>query len=199
MTVIGLTGTYGSGKTTAAKIFKSYGAIIIDADKIAKEVVEPGTKALEEIVKEFGKKILLPGGSLDRRKMRSIVFSDEEKLQRLNRIIHPRVRQKELDLLNEYKQHPLVVLNVPLLFERNMESLVDKTLVVAISDEIRIERLKKRDNVSPESIKKVLRAQWPQSKKAKRADFVVNNDGSIEQLKKQIVDIINKVAPSLLK
>jgi dephospho-CoA kinase len=80
-----------------------------------------------------------------------------------------------------------------------MESLVDKTLVVTISDEVRIERLKKRDNVNTESIKKVLQAQWPQSKKVKRADFVVNNDGSIEQLRKQIVGIINEVAPTLLK
>jgi dephospho-CoA kinase len=199
MTVLGLTGTFGSGKSTVASMFKSFGAIVIDADEIAKEVVAPHSDALREIVETFGNEVLLSNGSLDRKKLGSIAFRDSEKLALLNRIIHPRVRARELELLERYKEHPLVVLEVPLLLENRMESLTDKIAVVTISAEKRLERLRKREDLSPEHVQRVLSKQWDQDRKVARADFVINNDGSVEETERQVRKIMQRIAPRLVK
>jgi dephospho-CoA kinase len=199
MTVLGLTGTFGSGKSTVASMFKSFGAIVIDADEIAKEVVAPRSDALREIVEIFGNDVLLRNGSLDRKKLGSIAFRDGEKLALLNQIIHPRVRTRELELLERYKDNPLVVLEVPLLLENRMESLADTIAVVTISDEKRLERLQKREEISPELVQRVLSKQWDQDRKVEKADFVINNNGSVEETERQVREIVHRIAPQLVK
>jgi dephospho-CoA kinase len=199
MTVLGLTGTFGSGKTSVARMFESLGAVVIDADKIAKEVVSRGSSALREITKTFGEGVLLSDGSLDRKKMRSVVFGDSEKLRNLNDIIHPRVRKREIELLEQYKEHPLVVLEVPLLLENRMEALVDKIAVVTISDEKRLERLRRRDNSDPETVERIVRSQWSQEQKVQKADFVIDNDGSREETERQVREIVTLIAPQLVQ
>ncbi len=187
MTVLGLTGSFGSGKSVVARMFAALGAIIIDADEIAKEVVKPGTPAFQEIVHAFGREVLGEQGALDRKRLAALVFQDASKREMLNRIVHPRVRKRELELLSHYKDHPLVVLSVPLLFENNMEHLVDKVVVVVVNEAERMRRLtEQQEGLTPDEIQRRLQAQMPQEEKRKRANFVIDNSGSLEEAQAQV-------------
>ncbi len=192
--IIGLTGSYGSGKTTVAEMFQTLGARIIDADIIARDIVEPSLPAYHDIVEEFGKEVVCDDGTLNRRKIREIIFNDAEKRKRLNQITHPRIRQEEYALLEKWKHEPLVVFNVALLFENNLAPRVDVTVVVTVSDEKRIERLKKRDNRGADSIRKVLDAQMPEHEKIKRADFIIDNNGTFEETFHQVRSLAQQFA-----
>ena len=187
MTVLGLTGSFGSGKSVVARMFAALGAIIIDADEIAKEVVKPGTPAFQEIVQAFGREVVDEQGALDRKRLAAMVFQDAAKREMLNRIVHPRVRKRELELLSQYKDNPLVVLSVPLLFENNMEHLVDKVVVVVVNEAERMRRLtEQQEGLTPDEIQRRLQAQMPQEEKRKRANFVIDNSGSLEEAQAQV-------------
>lgn len=191
--ILGLTGSYGSGKSTVAEVMRSLGAAIIDADQIAHDVVEPGQPALEDIRTAFGSGVFLPDGRLDRPSLSRIVFSSPEKRRVLESIIHPRVRERELALLEHLRHHPLVVLNVPLLFENQLETHCDQTCVVIVSEEERERRLKGRDNATPDQVRRRLQAQMPQDEKIRRADFVIDNSGSPAETRKQVETIVKRI------
>lgn len=191
--ILGLTGTFGSGKTTVAEMFRTLGARIIDADKIAREIVEPSLPAYHEIVREFGKEVVEENGHLNRQKIRNIIFKDPEKRKRLNEIMHPKIREVEMELLNQWKNEPLVVLNVPLLLENKLERYVDKVVVVSIDNQTRIERLKKREPISEEEIHRILASQLSDEEKIARADFVIDNSKSLKETFQQVQQIIKQL------
>lgn len=191
--IIGLTGSYGSGKTTVTDMFRTMGARIIDADQIARQVVEPSLPAYHDIVNEFGRGILRDDGSLDRKQLREIVFNDPEKRKRLNAITHPRIREVEISLLEQWKSEPLVIFSVPLMFENGLESRVDAVIVVSLSDDIRYQRVRRRDSIDREMMERILASQMSQDEKCKRADFIIDNSGTITETLKQVQDIVRKI------
>ncbi len=189
MVVLGLTGSYGSGKSTVARIFAECGARVIDADRLAREAVEPGQPALEEIARAFGREVIMADGRLDRERMAQLVFADPRKRQQLERIIHPRVREAERQLIREATEE-LVVLDVPLLFESGMAAECDKTAVVIVSEAQRLARLALQ-GISAEEVQRRLQAQMPQEEKAALADFIIENSGSLEQTRHQVVCLVH--------
>ena len=193
MPVIGLTGSFGSGKTTVAEMFRRAGAKAIEADEIARQVVEPGSPALKEIVDLAGQQILQADGRLNRALLAERLFGDEALRRRVNAIVHPRVREIELQQLEQWRNEPLVVLCVPLLLENQMEHLVDRVVVVTVDDRVRVERLKERDGLTEGQIAARLRAQMPQAEKVARADFVINNSGSLDETQRQVEDVLKEV------
>jgi dephospho-CoA kinase len=195
--ILGLTGSLGSGKSTVARIIEELtGAPVIDADEITRQVQQPGGAAYDEIVREFGQGILASDGTIDRRKLGQLVFNDYQKLQRLNEIVHPKVRTEELRLLELYRQRPLVVFMVPLLFENGLERLVDAVMVVVTRDDVRRQRLRQRNGWSDSEIDRRLAAQWPDEKKMSLADFVIDNSGSLEATREQVRAVIDKLSVS---
>lgn len=192
--VIGLTGSIGTGKSTVAKMFKQLGIPVIDADEIARLVVEPGKEAYEKIVETFGEDILQKDRTLDRKKLGAIVFNDEEKRKQLNGIVHPAIRKEMLRQRDEYlEQHaPCVVLDIPLLYESKLEHFVDKVIVVKTSPEVQLERILARDDLSKEEALKRINAQIDVAKKAEWADAVIDNDGTIEETERQLKDILTR-------
>lgn len=167
---------------------------MIDADEITRQVQQPGGAAYDEIVREFGQGILASDGTIDRRKLGQLVFNDYQKLQRLNEIVHPKVRTEELRLLELYRQRPLVVFMVPLLFENGLERLVDAVMVVVTRDDVRRQRLRQRNGWSDSEIDRRLAAQWPDEKKMSLADFVIDNSGSLEATREQVRAVLDKLS-----
>ena len=180
MILVGLTGGIATGKSTVAKIFKRCGAILIDADELAREVVEPGKPAWRAIVKLFGKSVLNQDRSLDRQALGSIVFHNRTKLRQLERIIHPRVAREQQRLVRQVakrKPRAVVIYEVPLLFEAGVDKRVDKIIVVTADRDTQIARLKKRNGLSRAEAIRRIRTQMPLSKKVRLADIVV--DGTL--------------------
>lgn len=190
---LGLTGSFGSGKTTVSEMFRKKGFFVIDADEIAREVTTRGRKGFEAIVREFGEEYLTDEGKLDRKKLAHLVFNDSQSLKKLESIVHPLVRDKELELLRQHDREDLVVVSVPLMYEAGMDSDVDKVAVVAISPERRYERLQKQYGISREEIDRRLRNQMPQEEKIRKADYVIDNNGTEENTKKQVEHLIKKL------
>jgi dephospho-CoA kinase len=190
---LGLTGSLGSGKTTISNLLKDRGAIVIDADALAHEATKPGAEGFHTILEEFGTEYLQSDGTLDRKKLGSYVFSHPEALARLEKIVHPLVRKMELELLEEYRNEPLVVLSVPLLLENGLEIYVDKVLVVTISESERYARLTKNYGLSREEIENRLKNQMPQEEKIKMSDYIIDNSGSLEQSRKQVDLLLEKL------
>lgn len=173
------------------------GAFVIDADDIARRVQSPGGSAYDEIVRVFGPGVVRPDGALDRRALAAEVFSRPERLEQLNRIVHPRVREAELELLDSHRGDGLVVLNVPLLLENGMESLVDRVVVVTVGDQARKARLWERSRMPAEEVDRRLAAQMPQQEKVRRAHDVIDNDGPVEETRRQVRELLERlgVAP----
>lgn len=192
--VIGLTGSIGTGKSTVAKMFQKLNIPVIDADKIARLVVEPGKEAYEKIVETFGEEILHEDRTLDRKKLGSIVFNDEEKRKQLNAIVHPAIR-KEMYRQRDYyieKNVPCVVLDIPLLYEGKNTSYVDKVIVVYTTREVQLQRILNRDDLTEEEALKRMNAQIDVAKKAEWADAVIDNNGTIEETEQQLIQILKK-------
>lgn len=188
--VIGLTGGTGCGKTTVCSILKTYNAYIIDADKIAHNIIKNGTKAYFEIVEYFGKDILNEENEINRKKLGEIVFSDKTKLDYLNNITHKYIVEEIIDNINILKQKPeykYIVIDAPLLIETNLHKVVDTVWIVHCSLQTRIKRLKNRDNLSEELLMKRINNQTPFEKNKKFADFIILNedDTNLEQIIKQ--------------
>lgn len=192
---IGLTGGYGSGKSTAAKLLKQRGFAVIDADVLARLALGPGTQGQKEVVNQFGASLLLPSGELDRKRLGEIVFRDPALLQALERIVHPEVRRKAESERQRLKEegHEVAFYDVPLLFEKNMEPLFDKIIVVNSSLEDQILRAMQRDGVTREAAMMRIKNQISLSEKTKRANFVLENGGTLNDLEKQIDQLLKQL------
>ncbi len=196
MLTIGLTGGIATGKSTVSALLRQVGFPIVDADIVAREVVEPGTPTLEKIKLAFGPGII-DNGVLDRRKLGQIVFEDGAQLKKLNDIMQPAISSAMADKINFWRLQnvPILVLDVPLLFERDYDKnkLVDKIIVVTASEEIQLSRLKNRDQLSNMEARNRVKAQLPMSQKIARADYVIDNNGRIEELQEQVTVLIKKI------
>ncbi|CAH2214297.1 dephospho-CoA kinase [Tepidibacter aestuarii] len=183
MIVIGLTGSIGSGKSTVSNILKKKNINIIDADKISRKIFDD-KKALDEVVKCFGSEILNSDKILDRKKLGSIVFSDEVKLKKLNSITHPIITNKIKVSIDKFKEQgkKIVVLDAPLLIEANLLDLVDMVLLVICNENIQIERIVKRDNINKEDAILRIRSQMRVEDKKKYADYIIDNSYNQDKL-----------------
>jgi len=186
-TSLGLTGSLGSGKSFVGELLAEAGHAVLDADLVAREAVAPGTPGLRAVVETFGNRVLAPDGTLLRPLLASIVFADPEARQRLEAIIHPMVRERELAFLEQHRGPGLPILSIPLLFETGAESLVSHTVVVTVDERTRRHRLAERpDRLSQQEIERRLAAQMPQDEKIRRADFVIDNSGSRDETRRQV-------------
>ncbi|GAC92254.1 dephospho-CoA kinase [Anoxybacillus sp. LAT_35] len=187
---IGLTGGIASGKSTVAAMFRDLHIPVIDADEIAHRVTAIDGEAYQLIVETFGSDILDSNGAIDRRKLGAIVFHDEQKRKQLNAIVHPLVRKHMLQQKEQYarKGEKAVVLDIPLLFESNLEHLVDRILVVYVDEQIQLRRLCERNGFSFEEAWARIKSQMPLEQKRKKADAVIDNNGTIEQTKRQLYE-----------
>ncbi|HET9775465.1 MAG TPA: dephospho-CoA kinase [Gemmatimonadaceae bacterium] len=188
MLLIGLTGNIASGKSEVARMLGERGATVIDADVLSREAVEPDTQALKDIVKRWGKDILSPDGSLDRKALRRIVFADQNELDALNRIVHPgvtRLRDREIARARE-RGDAIVVCVIPLLFERNLVEEYDAIVLVDAPRPLRLERLVAARGLDETEAMNMIAAQMPAELKRARADYCIDNDGSIEDLERDV-------------
>ncbi|KAH7923485.1 CoaE-domain-containing protein [Leucogyrophana mollusca] len=195
MLVVGLTGGIATGKSTVSNSFKARNIPVIDADILAREVVQPGTPGLSQIVKHFGSSVLLPDGTLDRKQLGSIIFNDEAKRKKVNSIIHPAVTRAILWGVLKYwvRGHKLVVIDVPLLIEGGLWKWMGKVVVVYCPPEIQLQRLMHRDQSSREDASARLNSQLPISQKVEYADLIVENSGTIRDLEEQVKTCISKL------
>jgi dephospho-CoA kinase len=191
MIIVGLTGSVGTGKSTVANLFKELGAYIIDWDEMAREVTRPHSKAWEEIVEYFGKGILNADLTINRQKLAEIVFCDKEKVAKLNRIVHPKVFTEDERITNEIKgldPDALIIKDIPLLFELTRPVHVDKIIVVSASEQTQLRRLEEK-GMNRKDAQSRIKSQLPLEGKIKTADFVINNDGLLEETKRQVEEI----------
>lgn len=180
MVKIAVTGGAGSGKTSVCRRLKALGLEVISADDAAKQAVVPGGAALQKIAGIFGKKVLLPDGGLNRKMLRQIITEDDAARKNLENILHHEISNLILKNVVQLEREgcPMVVIEVPLLFELDLQSQYDRVVVVSASLESRIKRLVARDNISRESAEKLIKLQMPDAKKIEGADYVVRNEGS---------------------
>jgi dephospho-CoA kinase len=196
MIFVGLTGGVATGKSTVAKMFKRCGAAVINADLLARQVVEPGKPAWRAIVKLFGKTVLNQDRSLDRQALGSIVFQNPKKRRQLEHIIHPRVAREQQRLVRRIakrKPHAVVIYEVPLLFEAGVDKRVDKVIVVTVDRETQIARLKKRNGLSRAEALRRIRSQMPLAKKRHLADYVLDGTTPVKPLVKQVSHLFRQL------
>ena len=186
MLTVGLTGGIGAGKSEVSRLFVSYGAVLIDADKIAREVVEPGTPGLAAIVEAFGEGVLTPEGALDRPKLGSRVFADAEKLATLNAIVHPLVGARSAELERLASPDDVVIHDVPLLTENRLAALYDLVVVVDASAETQLDRLVRFRGMAESEARNRMAAQATREQRRAVADLVIDNDGPLEALEPQV-------------
>ena len=192
MQVIGLTGGIATGKSTVSAILKKAGAVIIDADRIAREVVKKGLPAYREIVENFGETVLLSNGEINRSVLGDLIFNDPRKKQLLNRIVHPHVRRetnRRLKDMENSSPDTIAVLDIPLLFEAEMHKDLSEVIVVYAPEHIQIKRLMKRDNISEADAVARVRSQMPIEEKKKRATIVIDNSGTMQDTRKRTLEI----------
>jgi dephospho-CoA kinase len=189
MILVGLTGGIATGKSTVAQMFKRYGAVVIDADQLARDVVRPGKPAWRDIVRVFGKGVLDSNRSINRQALAAIVFADRRKLRRLERIIHPRVARQQQRLtrhIAERSPHAVVVYEVPLLFESGAHKRVDKVIVVTADRETQIARLKQRNGLSRREAVRRINNQMALAQKVDRADAVLDGTDAKAAVRKEV-------------
>jgi dephospho-CoA kinase len=186
---IGLTGGIACGKSTVADMLVRRGAILIDADRIAREMVMVGSPALQKIAGRFGRDLLLADGSLDRKKLGNIVFNDEKARKDLEDILHPPIRQSMKERMMEAERlqpDKLVVVDVPLMYESGLQLMFEQVMVVYAPREMQLTRLMHRDQLTKEEAEQRLLAQMPIEEKRKLADIVIHNDSQLEMTERQI-------------
>lgn len=186
MLKVGLTGGIGAGKSEVSRLLVSYGAVLIDADKIAREVVEPGTPGLAAVVTAFGAEILTEQGTLDRPKLGSVVFADADRLATLNRIVHPLVGARSAELESAAGPDDVVVHDVPLLAENALAPLYDLVVVVDASPETQLDRLVRLRGMAESEARARMAAQATREQRRAIADLVVDNDGPLDALEPQV-------------
>ena len=194
MLIVGLTGGIVSGKSTVAQMFKQLGAEIIDADKIARAVVQPGERAWENIVHYFGKEVLQDNKEINRKELAKIVFADKERLEKLNKITHPEIMAIIKNKIREMRSKEssdgtICIIELPLLFEANLEGMMDKVVVVYLKREEQIKRLFIRNHLTQEEAISRIDSQMPLEKKLQQADYVIDNHAPIDQTKKQVSQV----------
>ena len=202
MLIVGLTGGVASGKTTVSQVLKEEGAYIIDADRIARELVQPLAPAWRKLVRAFGKEILREDGSIHRKKLADKVFADLSQRKLLNQILHPRIRKEMEQKAKEIGQkdpEAIVVIDAPLLVELGDHRWMDKLMVVTSTQKQQIKRLEERDGVSREEALRMLASQMPVKDKVKLADFVIRNQGSLQKTKKETREIFQELKKGLLQ
>jgi dephospho-CoA kinase len=194
MDVYGLTGGIGSGKSAVAVLLEEYGIPVVSADELSRMVVAPGSDGLRDVVSAFGDGVLAADGSLDRRAMGQIVFSDPAKRRTLEGILHPRIRERYEQVLDalDKSEHRIVVYEVPLLFEKKLQSDVKAVVLVSASEAARIARVRARDGLSREEVERRMAAQMSEEDKRQRADYVVQNDGSMDDLRREVEFMISR-------
>ncbi|MFG2331293.1 dephospho-CoA kinase [Streptomyces sp. NPDC048604] len=186
MLKVGLTGGIGAGKSEVSRLFVSYGAVLIDADKIAREVVEPGTPGLAAIVEEFGADVLTPEGALDRPRLGSLVFADADRLAALNAIVHPLVGARSAELEQLAGPGDVVIHDVPLLTENGLAPLYDLVVVVDAAPETQLDRLVRLRGMDETEARNRMAAQAGREQRRAVADLVIDNDGPLEALEPQV-------------
>jgi dephospho-CoA kinase len=202
MLIVGLTGGVASGKTTVSQVLKEEGAYIIDADRIARELVQPLAPAWKKLVRAFGKEILREDGSIHRKKLADKVFADLRQRKLLNQILHPRIRKEMEQKAKEIGQkdpEAIVVIDAPLLVELGDHCWMDKLMVVTSTQKQQIKRLEERDGVNREEALRMLASQMPVKDKVKLADFVIRNQGSLQKTKKETREIFQELKKGLLQ
>lgn len=182
---VGLTGGIASGKSTVADLFSDLGVPVIDTDVLAREVVVPGSAALAEIAAAFGAEMVRADGSLDRRRLREFVFSRPEARRRLEGLLHPLIRAA-MEIRSAAAGGPYQMLVIPLLFESGLQDRVERVLVVDCPEDVQRARLMARDGETPESVERLLAAQWSRADRLAGADDVIDNGGDLPALKRQV-------------
>ncbi|MGM8366267.1 dephospho-CoA kinase [Virgibacillus sp. W0181] len=192
--VIGLTGSIATGKSTISAMIAELGIPIVDADKIARDVVKPGERAYEKIVTTFGENMLNEDKTINRKKLGRIVFANEENRTKLNEIIHPEIRKEMLQQRDTLIAggEPCIVMDIPLLFESKLMHFVDKIIVVYVDESTQLARLMKRDQSSAEEAQERIQAQIPVSKKANLADAIIDNSQTKKSSQDQLISLFNK-------
>ncbi len=194
MVVIGVTGSFGTGKTFVASVFKSLGAKVIDADKIARDVIKKGSPAYKKIAAEFECSISGKTGAIDRRKLATCVFGNKAELAKLNKIVHPEVIRTIKSKIRTAGKDTVVVIDAPLLIEARLLNIVDKLVVVNCTKKRQIERCKKKFRITTQEVLKRIRSQMSMKRKLKMADFVVQNDRTKSRTREQVRRFWGEVA-----
>lgn len=189
--IIGLTGGIAAGKSSVSDYLRKMGAEIIDADKISSDIIED-RKIINNIVEEFGENIL-SGKKINKKKLRKIIFENSEKREKLNKIMHPSILEKVKENISKYEKNKIVIVDMPLLYEVGFEKEVEKVIVVYCSLEIQLSRIIKRDNVNYEEALNTIKSQMDIKEKIKKADYLIENNGTIDELKNKIYDLIKNI------
>ncbi len=196
MLIVGLTGGIASGKSTVSKVLKEEGAYLIDADQIARELVQPHTPSWQALVETFGEEILQKDGSVCRKKLAAIVFSNPEKRKRLNQLLHPRIKaeiKQRMKAVGQREPDAIVVVDAALLVETGDYREMDCLILVYSTEAQQIERLRERDGMNREEARRIVSAQMPIEEKLKVADFVIRNERSLEEVKRKAQEIFERL------
>jgi dephospho-CoA kinase len=196
MLIVGLTGGVASGKSVVSRILKEEGAYLIDADQIARELVQPRTSAWEELVKVFGKEILQKNGSIHRKQLAAKVFSDPTQRDLLNRTLHPRIKEemgRRLKAIGQKDPEAIVVIDAPLLVEMGNHREMDKVIVVISTEAQQIARLREREGMDQEEARRIMASQMATKEKVKVADFVIRNEGSLEETERRAREVFQEL------
>lgn len=185
MLIVGLTGGIGSGKTTAASFFAELGITVIDADHVAREVVRPGTLALQQIIKQFGSEILTSEGELNRSLLRELIFYDNDKRQWLENLLHPLIRMRMNELATQATS-PYCILMIPLLLESKPNELVQRILVIDAPEALQVSRTQARDHVTAGQVISIMASQVTRNQRLAAADDIIVNDGDLAHLKSEV-------------
>ena len=198
--VVGVTGGIGSGQSSVCQILSKLGCKVIDVDKKAKQIISKDRSLQKELIKTFGNEIFFKDGQLNRRLLASIAFQDEEKTQKLNRLVHPRMVSEVIEEMENARfsqKYPLVVIDEALVYEISIEQMFDSIIVVYTSLNNRVDRVMKRDGLTKDEILARVRRQIPLEEKKKWAEYVVDNDGSLEDLEKQTRNVFEKISDDI--
>ena len=191
--ILGLTGGIGTGKSTVAKMLREKNIPVVDTDSISKEIIKY-PEIIEKIKAEISSKIFNNENKLDRKKLSEIVFENKDKLKKLNEIMHPVILKKMWEEVEKLKKdYKIIVVDIPLLFEINMENEVDKVLLIYSSKEIQIERIMNRDGRTREEAIKIINSQMPLYKKREKSDYIIQNNDSLEKLEKNLDKVVQKL------
>lgn len=191
MKVIGLTGGIGSGKSSVSQVLAEMGAMVIDADTVGHQAYQPGTATWKDVVAAFGEGVVAADGSIDRKKLGAIVFGEPGALERLNRIVHPRMYDMMAEQIEGYRRQgvKLVVLDAAILIEANWTPLVDEVWLTVASESTVVQRVKERTGLPEEQIRSRIRSQLSNEERKKHASVVINNDGSLDELRAKVVEL----------
>jgi dephospho-CoA kinase len=192
--IVGLTGGIATGKSTVAKMFCRFGATVLDADKVSREVVEPGTVGSDKIRERFGDEFFALDGQLQRDKLAAIIFADPVAREQLNLILHPLIMedmQRQTVLIQKTGDRNPIIWDIPLLFEENLIHFVQKVIVVYVPEKVQLTRLMMRNNLSQTVAEMRIQTQLPIEGKRKMADYLINNSGTVQQTERQVVAIWN--------